>query len=416
MRANQLARSSDRELPAGPYDYDKDGDGFSDSVSSWRGTRTARTTRRRRFWLAALALPLVVVLLGAVSVVGALGTPGNEDFQAKWGDWLRSHHATILVNHLENFYYAHTAPKRGGQPAGLNPVPAARPKASSAGPAHLPVPNPVPLLVSPALVGEGQWQAAGPLIGGVAGMYVAQFRADTTYTSQITSAVWVDPTLLRVTLVPGATEPGGTWPQPPDITGPAMPGAVAAFNGGFRFQDAHGGFYLDGRPAVPLRAGAASVVIHANGRLDIGTWGSEVTMTPDVRAVLQNLVLIVDNGQTAPSATYHDARIWGATLGANTVVARSGIGVTATGALIYVAGPALTARSLAESLQRAGAIRAMALDINPEWVTFNFYQHNPTNRMQVTGSKLYPHMQRSATRYLGPTQESRDFFTIALPG
>jgi hypothetical protein len=378
--------------------------------------------------MGALALPTCLVVLTAVSVVGALRTRGNEDFQAKWGDWLRSHHATVLVNHLENFYYSHTAPKRGGRPARLNPVPSSgpvrpsgpvpssRPRPAPVEPAHLPAPGPVPLVVSPALPGEGQWQPAGPVAGGVPGMYVAQFRADTTYTSQITSAVWIDPTMLRVALVPGATEPGGTWPERPDITGPAVGRAVAAFNGGFRFQDAHGGFYLDGRQAVPLRGGAASVVIHADGKVDIGTWGDEVTMTPDVQAVLQNLVLIVDHGETAPSATYHDARIWGATLGANTVVARSGIGITTTGALIYVAGPALTARSLAESLQRAGAIRAMALDLNPEWVTFNFYQHNPADPALVAASKLYPQMQRPATRYLGPTQESRDFFSVALPG
>ncbi len=104
------------------------------------------------------------------------------------------------------------------------------------------------------------------------------------------------------------------------------------------------------------------------------------------------------------------------TLGANTVVARSGIGVTASGALIYVAGPAVTARSLAESLQRAGTVRAMALDINPEWVTFNFYSHpDPAAAAVVSAAKLYPQMQRPADRYLGPTRESRDFFTVSLP-
>ena len=98
------------------------------------------------------------------------------------------------------------------------------------------------------------------------------------------------------------------------------------------------------------------------------------------------------------------------------MVARSGVGVTATGALIYVAGPALTARSLAESLQRAGAVRAMALDINPEWVTFNFYTHpNPHDSKVIVPAKLYPQMQRPADRYLGPTAESRDFFTVSLP-
>jgi hypothetical protein len=158
------------------------------------------------------------------------------------------------------------------------------------------------------------------------------------------------------------------------------------------------------------------MVIYADGRINIGTWGRQVSMTPQVTAVLQNLVPLVDGGQTAPDATYHDTHIWGATLGANTVVARSGIGVTATGALIYVAGPALTARSLAESLQRAGAVRAMALDINPEWVTFNFYTHpNPTEPGLIQPDKLYPQMQRPADRYLGPTPESRDFFTVSLP-
>jgi hypothetical protein len=57
-------------------------------------------------------------------------------------------------------------------------------------------------------------------------------------------------------------------------------------------------------------------------------------------------------------------------------------------------GPALTARSLAASLQRAGAVRAMTLDINPEWVTFNFYSHQPEHPSAVTGAKLYPEMQR----------------------
>jgi DNA-binding response OmpR family regulator len=67
-------------------------------------------------------------------------------------------------------------------------------------------------------------------------------------------------------------------------------------------------------------------------------------MTAQVRAVLQNLVPIVDNGQTAPDATYDDTHVWGATLSANTGAARSGIGVTADGALMYGAGPPPTLR------------------------------------------------------------------------
>jgi hypothetical protein len=373
----------------------------------------------RRMAAALLAVLVVLIGLVGVSLIGALRTPGNQSFEAKWADWLRGHHMATLANDLETYYYQHHVPKRGGEPAHLNavpsPPPTTPPKRRAIVVAHLPPPAPVPLVVSPALPEEGEWKAADVLVHGIPAMYVAQFRADAVYTSQITSAVWIDPTLLRVSLVPGSQEPGGIWPQPPDIEGAALRTAVAAFNGGFRLPDAHGGFYLDGRTAKPLQPGAESLVIYANGRLNVGTWGAEVTMTPSVTAVLQNLVPIVDHGQPAPDATYSDSQIWGATLGANTVVARSGIGVTASGALVYVAGPALTARSLAESLQRAGAVRAMTLDINPEWVTFNFFAHSPSDPSLVSATKLYPQMQRPATRYLGPEHESRDFFMVSLP-
>ncbi|MBV9659788.1 MAG: phosphodiester glycosidase family protein [Acidimicrobiales bacterium] len=364
----------------------------------------------------------IVALFAVTSLIGALRTPGNQSFQAKWADWLRSHHAAAMANALEQYYYTHNAPPKGGQPKALNPVPTDPTTTTPNKPTrvtvvhHLPPPSDVALVVSPALPNEGKWTPTSAVVDGIPAMYEAQFRADQVYTGQITSAVWVDPTLLKVSLVPGAQEPGGTWTETPYVNPTQLPYAQAAFNGGFRMQDAHGGFYLDGKEQVPLQNGAASMVIYSDGGVDIGVWGQEVSLTPNVVAVLQNLVPLVDNGEMASNATYNDTHIWGNTLGANTVVARSGIGVTASGALLYVAGPALTARSLGESLQRAGAVRAMSLDINPEWVTFNFFQHDPAaDPSQVTPSKLYPQMERPADRYLGPTRESRDFFLISSP-
>ncbi len=376
--------------------------------------------------LGLVALVALVVAFLGWSLVGAMTTPGNESLNAKWADWMRSHHAAFIVNHFEAYYYSHNAPHKGGQPRGLNALPPASRGTGAVAPTvttpsvpvpdALPAPTAVPLVVSPALAGEGQWQPVGPLVRGVPGMYEAQFRADSIYTAEITTAVWIDPLLLRVSLVPGLTEPSGTWTHPPYIAPSDLPTVAAAFNGGFRFQDAKGGVFLEGRTAVPLRTGAASLVLYQDGRINIGAWGSEVNMTANVTAVLQNLVPLVDGGQLAPSATYKDASVWGSTLGANVVVARSGLGITANGALVYVAGPALTAKTLAESLQRAGAVRAMTLDINPEWVTFNFYTHpDPANPAVVDGIKLYPQMRRSATRYLPPTRESRDFFSISAP-
>jgi hypothetical protein len=379
--------------------------------------RSRRRRRRRRVFFTVLLTILAVMTFLLVSVIGAWRTPGNENFKAKWADWLRGHHASLVVNHMEAFYYGHHRPPKGGSPKTLNPVPIVAPAAPPVVERHgLPAPPAVPLVVQPGLPGEGQWSPTGPLVNGSTAMYVAQFRADSTYTSELTTAVWIDPTRLHVSLVPGAREPGGTWSHPPYITQGELPKALAAFNGGFRMKDAHGGFFLAGREQAPLREGAASVVIYDSGRMVIGAWGSEIQMGPHVSAVLQNLVLMVDGGRVNPAVSHDDTKLWGSTLGVRTVVPRSGIGVTADGALVYVAGPALTALSLAESLQRAGAVRAMTLDINPEWVTFNFYSHPDASKpLVVDASKLYPRMYRSATRYLGPTKESRDFFLISSP-
>ena len=403
-------------------------------------SRRARGRRRLLRFRSLLAIPALLICLLGISFVGAALSPGNQDFEAKWADWLRAHHAGLVAQRFEELYYSATAPAKGGQPRSLNkipvipvtvggtttttdPAPARTPNPTTAlpvtttttHPPGLPAPLPVPLLVEPTLAGEGNWQPTGPLVHGVPAMYVAQFRADDIYTSQITSAVWIDPKLLRLELVPGSTEPGGAWAHPPYVTPSELPSLVAAFNGGFRFQDARGGIYLEGRAGVPLVPGAASFVIYKDGRVNIGDWGTQVSMSPAVESVLQNVVLLVDHGQLAPSATYTDNAIWGYTLGGGYVVPRSGIGVTADGALVYVAGPALTAKSLAESLQRSGAVRAMTLDINPEWVTFNFYAHPAGQSGQVTGTKLYPQMQRPADRYLPPVSEARDFFEVLLP-
>ena len=50
-------------------------------------------------------------------------------------------------------------------------------------------------------------------------------------------------------------------------------------------------------------------------------------------------------------------------------------GIDAQGNLIYVASDGLSVRTLAELLKRAGAVRAMELDINYPWVSFNVFPH-----------------------------------------
>ena len=77
---------------------------------------------------------------------------------------------------------------------------------------------------------------------------------------------------------------------------------------------------------------------------------------------------------------------------------RSGVGIDARGNLIYAAGE-LDIVSLADVLRAAGAVRAMELDINSYWVSFDTFLPSPSGPVPT---KLLPNMERSANRYLVP--------------
>ena len=143
---------------------------------------------------------------------------------------------------------------------------------------------------------------------------------------------------------------------------------------------ANGGYYTDNRTIIPLRTGAASFVVYKDGSFALGQWGSDVSMTPSVVSVRQNLDLLVDNGQIVPAAYDANSSAWGATLGGGLYVWRSALGITANGALLYVGGPGLDIYNLANIMVHAGAVRAMELDINTDWVNFSSYQPSTPGR------------------------------------
>jgi len=100
---------------------------------------------------------------------------------------------------------------------------------------------------------------------------------------------------------------------------------------------------------------------------------------------------------------------WGATLGGGYYVWRSGIGITKGGRIIFVYGPALNAQDLANLLKRAGAVEAMQLDINPEWMSFDYYQAKG-HPSDPAPRPLLPSQQGSAYRYY--SVYSRDFTVV----
>jgi hypothetical protein len=177
-------------------------------------------------------------------------------------------------------------------------------------------------------------------------------------------------------------------------------------------RDSRGGFYANGRTARTMVTGAATLVISPTGVPNVGQWGRDFQMGPTVAFARQNLSLIVDGGQPVAGIATDSSAKWGSTVGNRVYVWRSGVGVTANGALVYAAGDGLSATTLAGLLARAGAVRAMELDINSTWVDFFSYTPaapgHPAANVGVV--KLLPDMRPSTNDYL--TASSRDFVAI----
>jgi hypothetical protein len=240
-------------------------------------------------------------------------------------------------------------------------------------------------------------------------VYQTFLRPDPVHTSVLAGIVWMDTSRLRAVLYNGLQVPGGgPWVAGAHIAPASYPELVAAFNGAFRLDGSRGGYYTEGRTVQGLVGGRASLVITRDGRITLGQWGRDVAMSPDVISVRQNLDLIVDGGQPVPGLIANDHSRWGATVGGQVYVWRSGVGIDRNGNLVYAAGPGLSITSLANLLTDAGSVRAMELDINSEWVSY--YTYSGTTPADIQGHKLLGSIQRPNDRYLH--DGTRDFVAM----
>ncbi|MEY9967964.1 hypothetical protein ABIA33_006044 [Streptacidiphilus sp. MAP12-16] len=371
-------------------------------IRRWRG----RLRRWSRLRSVRVVLALLAVFLGwfAWSMGEALTAPGDDSVAARVAEWGRDHHLGPVVTFLETAQYKANPPKVGGKP-----TIALRPPGAATAPTAATLP---PRLVSPAgaaLPGEGTWQVLGKVRGAPA-VLGAYLRPDAAHTSYVAAVVSMDPRLLRFELHPGEVDPGpAAWGVPTSIPAGSRQGLMATFNGGFKVNEAGGGFYLHGVTKGTLKPSAASLVFYQDGHVAVGAWGPDLGMTPQVVGVRQNLRLIVDHSVVPAGVDTNIESGWGLTIGGKYFVWRSGIGVTGDGRVVFVYGPALSVRTLADLLQRAGCVQAMQLDINPAWMSFMYYRAAP-DPANPTPLKLLASQQRPADRYYTPT--SRDFTAV----
>jgi hypothetical protein len=378
--------------------------------------RTSGRSKRRFLRLRWVALAVVILMSPAIfSYATTMMRPSSLPLRVRSVEWLRSHHGNWLVDTAEHLYYTWTAPDPGGsQLSSLPTVGLPSSVAGSANPGHhaqkhhppaAPWPPPIQPVFPHPLPGEGIWKRTGPSVNGGAPVLVTTFRPELDYPQIVAYVAWFDHTRTDLAYYPGRYEP----PNAP-VRGPMMvPDSqrsrlLATFNSGFIYSDGNNGSSINGRTYEPLQKGLATLIGYRDGTVDIQTWQGGQNAGPGIAFARQSLRLIVNHGQL--TSDLNNSTQWGYTLGNSVRVWRTGVGIDRRGNLIYAAADYQTVSTLALILKRAGAVRAMQFDINPEWPTLITYSH----QKGLDPSKVVPNVMQPVTRYLVP--DDRDFFAV----
>jgi Phosphodiester glycosidase len=284
---------------------------------------------------------------------------------------------------------------------------------AAAGPSPLPAPNPRARLIAvlPAAHRAGLFHwAPAVAVRGVPAAWISRVsaRGESGFTVTL---LRFDQRQLTLALHAGSAQPGGSgWPHGDVIAGAELRTAVAGFTSAFQETYGAGGFAEGDRIGWPLKPGKASVVVYRDGSVDVGRWRDGVPAPGrPVEAVRQNLGLLINDGRIPPSVDTCVKVCWGDPLHEQPIVARSAIGVTAAGALVWAAGHNLSVRALATALRSVGVVRAMELDINPAWVAGYVYVH-PRHAPAPVAVPLVPGQTGIPGQFLAPYW--RDFLTV----
>ena len=358
-----------------------------------------------------MALALLVLLTPAVySYTTTMLQPSSLPLWPRSVEWLRAHHGNWLVDEVEHYYYSWKAPKKGGPQLTSLPTVglAAAPRGETARRGLTSWPgrrgsSPSSRIRCPA---RGCGLARARSSAGRPPVLVTTFRTELDYPRIVAYVAWFDHTRTSRRVLPR----------------PLRAAETPRCGGRCRCRTASGGGCLRRSTAASSTA-TATTARRSTGRCTNlsrpGSRRSSPTATaastwrpgpaaaiagPKIAFARQSLPLIVDHGRLNPAL--NDSSQWGFTLGNAVRVWRTGAGIDRRGNLIYAAADGQTVVTLAKILQRAGAVRAMQLDINPEWPTLITYTHHGG----LTPTKVVPNYQQPATRYLVP--DDRDFFAV----
>jgi hypothetical protein len=220
-------------------------------------------------------------------------------------------------------------------------------------------------------------------------------------------------------------EAGSEDPKP--LTGPPGTGRIprdpqvyqrvaAAFNGGFKTEHGNYGMMLNKRVLLPPVPGAATVILTKDGRVGMGSWGTNTNVggivdvpSSDILSFRQNLDPLVDSDKVNPKGRGQ----WGFVLpGTSMQTERSGICVTNAGHMMYAWGDDTSATSLGKAMKMAGCVYGMHLDMNPHHTGFMYTNITEFKGRQYKSELLTKEMEIDTDRYL--LYAPKDFFFMML--
>lgn len=256
---------------------------------------------------------------------------------------------------------------------------------------------------------EGKWKPTLIKVSGHVAIKTTRVRFDRQHGQAYATLIWLNPELLAFKQIPGKTipKPGISSGR---VTNNLRPCYVAAFTGGYLLKDSQGGATYGSNQVKPLVNGIGTLVTYTDGSIDVVKWpNSDPSKT--IAATRQNLKLIVENGiSRVPKSEPHNSWgwVWNGTGINNNDVQRTGVGIRSDGTVVWVMGANLNATNLANLLIRAGAIRAIALDMNKGFA--NGYLYGPYHTKTKVGGIIDPNVTQWPGRFWGNAQ--RDFIAV----
>jgi hypothetical protein len=271
--------------------------------------------------------------------------------------------------------------------------------------------NPITTASTNTLDQEGVWQNI-PLSLFPKEVVLAKtfIRPDITRSYAFVVLVKMNMSKLQLWSVAGTVEPASKIGNPgPGIIPASVQNQgilIAAFDGGFQYRDGQYGMIVGNKTYLPLKKDLATLLGYTDGTLKIVKYNGQ-DLGSNISFIRQNCPMLIENGVVAESNAANRV-LWGRTTTWQITTWRSGIGITSQGDLVFAIGNSLVPSSLAKALLAAGAVNAMQLDINPNWVRFNVFNNFANNHYSST--PIMDGIKDGSFEYLNG--DKKDFFYL----